>query len=255
MKISIITVVLNAEHTIADAINSVIYQTHPNIEHILIDGNSTDKSLEIINQYRKHLAHVVSEKDDGLYFAMNKGIALASGDVIAFLNADDIYEDSSVLSQVAMAFEDQTLDACYADLVYVKQNNLKHIVRHWRSQQHYSGLSFRGWMPAHPTLFIKREIFNKVGNFNTALKYQSDLEFCTRLFESHSIKSLYIPKLWVRMRLGGVSNNSLLTMIKGNWESYLALKKLGLKRNPFSYFFIKFSSRLLQFFNVQRNND
>ena len=103
-------------------------------------------------------------------------------------------------------------------------------------------------MPAHPTLFIKRETLTKVGNFNTYLKYQSDLEFCTRLFEAHSIKSLYIPKLWVRMRLGGVTNNSLLTIIKGNWESYLALKRLGLNRNPFNYFFIKFSNRLRQFF-------
>ncbi len=240
--------VFNAEKTIADAINSVIDQTHPNIEHILIDGKSTDKSLQIINQYSKHLTHIVSEVDDGLYFAMNKGIALASGDVIGFLNADDIYQDSSVLAQVADAFKDDSLDACYADLVYVKQNNLKKIVRYWRSQKHYSGLSFRGWMPAHPTLFIKRETFNRVGNFNTDLKYQADLEFCTRLFESQSINSRYIPKLWVRMRLGGVTNNSLLTMVKGNWESYLALKNLGLRRNPFSYFFIKFTSRVRQYF-------
>ena len=248
MKISIITVVLNAEKTIADAINSVIDQTHPNVEHILIDGKSTDKSLEIIKQYSKHLTHIVSEADDGLYFAMNKGISLASGAVIGFLNADDVYQDSSVLAQVVEAFESESLDACYADLVYVKQNNLKKVVRYWRSQQHYSGLSFRGWMPAHPTLFIKRETFNRVGEFNTDLKYQSDLEFCTRLFESQSINSRYIPRLWVRMRLGGVTNNSLLTMIKGNWESYIALKNLGLRRNPFSYFFIKFTSRVRQYF-------
>lgn len=248
MKISIITVVLNGERTIAEAISSVANQTHPEVEHIVIDGQSCDKTMEIVDRHSHHLSQVVSESDDGIYHAMNKGLRLATGDVIGILNADDLYQDETVLAQVAAAHEDAALDACYADLVYVNADNIDRVVRNWRSRDHYAGLSFRGWMPAHPTLFIKRRTYAEVGLFNTELKYQSDLEFCTRLFEVHKIKSLYVPRLWVRMRLGGVTNNSLRVIAKGNWESYRALKKLGLERNPISYFAIKFGSRLRQFF-------
>ncbi|NNC98701.1 MAG: glycosyltransferase [Gammaproteobacteria bacterium] len=248
MKISIITVVRNAETTIADAIESVAAQTHSDVEHIVIDGLSTDRTPEIIKQYSGHLARVICEADQGIYHAMNKGLQIASGEVIGILNADDVYEDDTVLAQVARAHEDQQVDACYADLVYVKADDLSHVVRNWRSRDYLPGLSFRGWMPAHPTLFIKSKTYQMVGLFNVDLQYQADLEFCARLFEVHKINSVYIPRLWVRMRLGGVTNNSFKTILKGNWESYQALKKLGLDRNPVSYFTIKFASRLRQYF-------
>lgn len=251
MKVSIITVVFNAEHTIADALRSVASQTHSDIEHIVVDGASSDTTLGVIKANSDRVAMLISEPDDGIYDAMNKGLKLATGEVIGLLNADDILQDESVISQVVAAHADQELDACYADLVYVKQNDLTQVTRFWRSRDFRKGLCFSGWMPAHPTLYLKRRVYDRVGNFNTDLRYQADLEFCVRAFELHSINSRYIPKLWVRMRLGGVTNNSIRSMVKGNWESYLALRKLGLKRDPISYFLIKFGSKLPSF--LRRN--
>lgn len=247
MKISIITVVLNARHTITDALQSVAHQTHDNIEHIVIDGGSTDGTLEILTTHQAQLSKLVSEPDSGLYDAMNKGLQLATGDVIGILNADDVYQDETVLHQVANAHADDSLDACYADLVYVRQQNLDKVVRYWRSMDHTEGLCFKGWMPAHPTLFLKQRVYHTVGLFDTRLRFQADLEFCARAFELHKISSVYIPKLWVRMRMGGVTNNSLKSIVKGNWESYRALKRIGLRRNPISYFMVKFASRLRQY--------
>jgi len=248
MKISIITAVLNAEATIAEAIQSVAQQSHKDIEHILVDGGSSDRTMGVVEQYRDHLAVVISEPDSGIYDAMNKGLKLATGDVIGILNADDVYQDKTVLTQVAQAHDDSNLDACYADLVYVRQNDLSRVVRYWRSRDYVEGLSFKGWMPAHPTLFLKKQVYDQAGLFNTELDYQADLEFCARIFEVHKIRSRYIPKLWVRMRLGGATNKSLANMLHGNWESYKALQKLGLESNPISYFTIKFLSKIPQFF-------
>lgn len=248
MKISVITVVRNADATIADAILSVSSQTYDNVEHIVIDGASTDQTVSIIEANQKSIAQFISEPDNGIYDAMNKGILLATGEVIGFLNADDVYQDQTILEQVAQAHQDDTLDACYADLVYVQTHDMDKVVRYWKSQDYTPGLSFDGWMPAHPTFYIKRRVYDQAGCFRSDLKFQSDLEFCARIFEKHKISSRYIEKLWVRMRLGGVTNNSFRTMALGNWESYKALKELGLKRNPFVYFSIKFSSRIKQFF-------
>ena len=252
MKISIITVVYNAERTIGDAIASVAAQDYPNIEHIVIDGASSDNTMREVDARKQSLAKVVSEPDSGIYDAMNKGLAMATGDVIGLLNADDVLQDHTIISQVAAAHQDESLDACYADLVYVKADDLSQVTRYWRSKEYKKGLCFRGWMPAHPTLYLKRRVYSEVGDFNTELRYQSDLEFCARAFELHSIRSVYIDKLWVRMRLGGVTNNSFQSMVKGNWESYLALRKLGLKRDPISYFFIKFSEKIPSFFRKER---
>jgi len=248
MKVSIITVVFNAEQTIADALKSVASQGYSNIEHIVIDGASTDATMEVVARYAEGLAHIVSEPDSGIYDAMNKGLRLATGDVIGLLNADDVMQDDDVVEQVVGAHKDEELDACYADLVYVKYHDLNQVTRYWRSRDYVKGLCFRGWMPAHPTLYLKRRVYERAGFFDTSLRYQADLEFCARIFETMNIRSKYIPKLWVRMRLGGVTNGSIKTMISGNWESYLALRKLGLKRDPVSYFFIKFASKLPSFF-------
>jgi len=249
MKVSIITVVFNAEHTVGDALKSVASQNYPEIEHIVVDGASTDSTLDVIKANSERVTTLLSEPDSGIYDAMNKGVKLATGDIIGLLNADDILQDDTIISQVVEAHKDNDLDACYADLVYVKSSDLTEITRYWRSRDHRQGLSFNGWMPAHPTLYLKRRVYEKVGLFNTKLRYQADLEFCTRAFEVHKITSRYIPKLWVRMRLGGVSNNSISSMVKGNWESYLALRKLGLKKDPVSYFLIKFGSKLPSFFS------
>ena len=210
MKVSVITVVRNAQETIADTIKSVANQTYSNVEHIIIDGASTDNTLAIIEQHKGQIALIVSEPDNGLYDAMNKGILLATGDVIGMLNADDVYQDETVLQQVADAHQDPELDACYANLVYVKSDDLDHVTRDWQSKRYQTGLCFKGWMPAHPTFYLKKRVYDKVGLYNTALHYQADLEFCARAFEIHSISSRFIPNLWVRMRLGGVTNNRLI---------------------------------------------
>lgn len=248
MKISIITVVRNGQATIEQTIQSVQQQEYKNVEHILIDGASTDQTMKIVANHQGHFSTVISEPDNGIYDAMNKGIELATGDVIGILNSDDIYENETVLTQVAKAHIDEGLDACYADLVYVKVDDLSTVVRNWQSQEYTQGLSFDGWMPAHPTLFLKKRVYQQAGDFDTDLKFQADLEFCARLFEVYKIKSRYIPKLWVRMRVGGVTNRSIKNILLGNWESYKALKNLGLKQNVFRYFIVKFKSRIKQYF-------
>jgi len=247
MKISVITVVRNAQDTIADTIESVASQTYSNVEHIIIDGASTDNTLAVINEYKSHNLIVLSEQDNGLYDAMNKGITLAHGDIIGLLNADDVFQDSSVLDQVAEAHSDLALDACYADLVYVETDNVNKVTRNWRSQAFRSGLCFSGWMPAHPTFYVKKRVYEAVGLYNISLGFQADLEFCTRAFEVHHISSRYIPKLWVRMRLGGVTNNRIRDILKGNWQSYQALKRLGLRRGPLSFFVLKWGAKIPQF--------
>lgn len=253
MKITIITVVLNAADTIGDTLRSISAQTAPPHQHLIVDGGSTDGTLEIIKEHLGHPITLVSEPDDGLYDAMNRGLRRATGDVIGFLNADDMYASNLVLARIASSFKSANVDACYADLVYVDQFDTKKVVRNWISQPYQPGLSFKGWMPAHPTFYMTRSGYQKVGEFDTSLKYQADLEFCARAFEVHHINTLYIPELWVRMRLGGVTNNSILAMVKGNWESYAALRRLGMRRDPVSYFVIKFSSRLKQFFQTTYN--
>jgi len=248
MKVSVITVVFNGEHTIGDALKSVALQRYSDIEHIVIDGASTDGTLEVIKANADRVTTLLSEPDSGIYDAMNKGVKLATGDVIGLLNADDVFHDDTIISQVVEAHRDEDIDACYADLVYVKENDLSQVTRYWRSRHYKKGLCFNGWMPAHPTLYLKRRVYDQVGLYNTGLRYQADLEFCARAFDIHNIRSNYVPKLWVRMRLGGVTNNSLSSMVNGNWESYRALRKLGLKKDPISYFAIKFGSKLPSFF-------
>lgn len=249
MKISVITVVYNSVDTIKDALQSVSDQTHPDIEHIVIDGASTDGTVDVINTHRQGLAHAVSEPDNGIYDAMNKGLCLATGDVIGFLNSDDVFANTGVVKQIAEYHADPSLDACYANLVYVDCLQDTQIKRYWRSKDYENGLCFRGWMPAHPTLYLKKHVFDKVGDFKPELGNQADLEFCARVFEVMKVSSAYCPKVWVRMRTGGASQSSLMSMIKSNWRSYLALRSLGLRRDPISFFVIKFGAKMPQFFS------
>lgn len=244
--VSIITVVFNAEETIADTLRSVSLQRYTNIEHIVIDGASTDKTLSVIKRY-PHVAKVISEPDEGIYDAMNKGLSLASGEVVALLNADDHYQHDRVIDTAVAALYEQDVDACYADLVYVKYDHPAEVVRYWTSRSYEKGLCFSGWMPAHPTLFLRAHVYQQAGLFDTSLRYQADLEFCARIFEKLAITSAYVPEIWVRMRMGGVTNRSLKTVLAGNWESYQALKKLGLTTNPILFFARKWFPRLLQY--------
>lgn len=248
MKLSVITVCFNSVSTIQDTIESVASQSYADIEHIVIDGASNDGTLDVLKSHKDKLSRLVSEPDQGIYDAMNKGISLATGDVVGILNADDFYAHNDVVSRIMSLHQDQSLDACYADLVYVDPSDLNRIIRRWKSRDYQSGLCFKGWMPAHPTLYLKRRVYEKAGLYDASLRLQSDLEFCARIFELHNISSVYAPEQWVTMRGGGASHNSLKNFIEGNWESYQALKKLGLRRNPVSYFVTKFASKLPQLF-------
>lgn len=247
MKISIVTVCYNSVETIEDTILSVASQGHRHIEHIIVDGASTDGTLEIIQKYQDRLARFVSEPDNGIYDAMNKGIALASGEVVGTLNSDDVYANNAVLATVAKAFRKPDVDACYGDLVYVDRYDMNKIVRYWKSRPYADGLFERGWLPAHPTFFVRRGVYRRYGGFDLDYKIQSDFELTMRLLAVHKIKSVYIPEILVKMRMGGTTNRRLLNIIKGNIESYHACKKHGLKVNPL-FFVVKILSRLPQFF-------
>lgn len=250
MKISVITVTYNSAATVEDTIMSVASQSYQDVEYIIVDGGSTDGILEIINRHKSKISKSISERDRGIYDAMNKGISLATGEVIGFLNADDIYADNLVLGKVASVFADSSVDACYADLVYVSRDDLNRVIRYWKSREYRKGLFRKGWMPAHPTFFARRSVYEKYGGFDLDFKFQSDFDLTIRFLEIHGIKSVYIPEIFIKMRMGGATNRNLLNIIKGNLEAYRACKKNGLNVNPF-FIAIKILSRIPQFFSRQ----
>ncbi len=249
MKVSVITVVYNAVNTIEDTIKSVIKQDYPEIEHIVIDGGSTDGTMEIVNAYRNRLAVIVSEPDGGIYDAMNKGIDHATGSIVGTLNADDWYENEGVISRVVSAFNDEPeLDAVYGDIVFVKKEEPHRLVRYWRSQPYSEGLFEWGWMPAHPSFFVRRECYTKYGKFDLDFQIQSDFDLTMRFLVVEKINTRYLPGVMVRMRMGGVTNNRISNVIRGNYEAYRACKKNGLSVTPV-FMVKKILSRIPQFFS------
>lgn len=247
MLLSVITVCRNARGTIEQALSSVHRQTYRPLEHIVVDGASTDGTLEVLRARQSGIATLVSEPDDGLYQAMNKGIALASGDYVGFLNADDIYAKPDVLAHIAGALQSRNVDAAYGDLVYVRQNQLDAVVRYWRSGHYAAGRIERGWMPAHPTFFVRTTLLRKLGGFDTRYRFQADYEMMVRLFLKEHISSAYIPEVLVRMRVGGHTNRSLRNVYLGNLEAYRACVDNGIKVSPL-FVLLKMFSRLPQFF-------
>lgn len=245
-KISIITVCYNSEKTILDTIKSVMSQTYPNLEHIIIDGNSTDNTLSIIKSFGDKLTFI-SEHDFGIYDAMNKGILIATGEVIGLLNADDFYVDDTVLSQVAKVFEDTSIQACYANLVYVDQNDTSRVIRYWESQDFKSGLFKRGWMPAHPTFFVRKQIYEQYGLFNLDHKIAADFELLFRFIEQHQIKTAYIDKVLVKMRTGGTTNKSLKNIWIQNKEIIRILSSFYPDFSVAKFICKKLLNRTLQF--------
>ena len=247
MRISIITVCLNSAGTIGDALESVGRQTFRDVEHIVVDGVSTDGTQEIVSAFTPKVARLISEPDRGLYDAMNKGVAAATGDIIGYLNSDDVYADSDVLQKVVRVFADENVDGCYGDLVYVQQDDMSRVVRYWRSRPYSPGLVERGWMPAHPTFFVKRSILQKLGGFDIRYRYQSDYELMVRLFLKERISAVHIPEVLVRMRTGGQTNRSIRNIVKGNLEAYRACRENGIKVSPL-FILQKMASRLPQYF-------
>lgn len=223
--ISIITVTFNASLTLPQTIRSVIEQNYANVEYIVVDGGSTDSSRKILHQYENEIDYWISEKDNGIYDAMNKGISLASGEIIGFLNADDFYASDDVLTTVAKSFESSEVAACYGDLCYVKQNDTSSIVRYWRSSPFHLGHFKHGWCPPHPTFFVRKKVYERFGVFDLGFKIAADTELMMRLLEVHKIRAVYISKILVMMRLGGTTNRSLMNILKQNKEILIALRK------------------------------
>jgi len=230
LKISIITVVFNTEKTIADTIFSLYNQHYDHIEHIIIDGQSSDNTVAIIRQYESKISYWVSEPDTGIYDAMNKGIARATGDIIGFLNGDDVYAHADVLCDVAKAFQDQSIDACYADLVFVRNQK---VVRHYNSGRFTPSRLAWGWMPAHPTLYVRASVFQQFGGFKLNYIIAADYEFIVRILGKAQLKSLYIPDIWVHMRMGGVSTQSWKSRWILNREIVRACRENGIHTNIF----------------------
>lgn len=250
--ISIITVCFNSAGTIEDTIRSVAEQNYHDIEHIIVDGASTDGTKEIIEQ-AESVVNYISEPDEGIYDAMNKGIAMAKGEIIGILNADDFYANDGVLSQIAKAFEQQAVDACYADLVYVKQERTEEVVRYWKSSPYKSGLFRKGWMPAHPTFFCRKSVYEKYGNFNLNYKIAADVELLFRFLEKYRIKTVYLPRTLIKMRLGGTTNQSWRNIRTQNNEVLLALDEHYGRVSRLSFFLGKSLNRLSQFFRKPRD--
>ena len=217
MKISLITVVRNGSDTIADTLSSVVSQTWKDIEHIIIDGDSNDNTLEIVSKF-PHVSKVVSEKDEGLYFAMNKGLKLCTGDIIGILNADDVYASIDVIEKVIHSFLNSNADVVYGNLVYVSRNDLNKVIRLWNAGQLKLNSFYWGWSPPHPTFFVKRKIYEQYGDFDTRFKIASDYELMLRFLLKYKIKAFYIDYLIVKMRTGGISSRSLKLRLIANRE-------------------------------------
>lgn len=247
MKVSIITVVYNGEKTIRDCIESVLRQDYPHIEYILIDGGSSDKTVDIIRSYGSKIARVVSERDKGIYDAMNKGIGFATGDLIGILNADDLYAYDSAVSDVVAAVSREGSDGAYGDLVYV-DTTLTQIKRKWISGKYRNNMFSWGWMPPHPTFFLRKEWYQKYGNFRLDMGSAADYELMLRMIHKQRANLSYIPRVMIKMRIGGVSNQSILNRIRANKSD----RKAWIVNELKPYFFtlwLKPIRKVMQFVN------
>jgi glycosyltransferase involved in cell wall biosynthesis len=245
MKISIITATFNSAATVRDTLEAIAAQQHPDIEHIIVDGGSSDATLDIIASY-PHVSKLICGKDDGIYDAMNKGIGVAGGEVVGILNSDDIYTDARVLADVAAAFADSTVMTVYADLQYVDPADLQKVRRRWVSGSYKRNNFYYGWMPPHPTFFVRRKVYEQAGIFNLGLRSAADYELMLRILVKLGIPAHYIPRVIVKMRAGGMSNASLFNRLRGNKEDRMAWKLNELKPYFFTLY-LKPLRKILQF--------
>ncbi len=246
MKISIITVVFNGVSTIKHCIESVLSQDYDSIEYIIVDGNSTDGTKEIVESYGNKIGKFLSEPDKGIYDAMNKGIELATGDVIGILNADDFYADQTVISSIAKTLKSTGSEGCYADLDYVDGQDNSVIKRKWVSGPYTQNSFLMGWMPPHPTFFVKKECYNKFGKFRLDMGSAADYELMLRMIYKNGIKLAYVPKVTVKMRTGGVSNSTYKNRIEANKNDRKAWKINGLTPRFFTLW-LKPVRKIVQF--------
>ncbi len=245
VKISVITVSYNSAATIAGTVSSVACQSYLNIEHMVIDGRSTDDTVRVVEAHRQPNLVLSSEPDKGIYDAMNKGLVKATGEVLGFLNADDMFADDQVLSRVAAAFEDPAIEACFGDLLYVAEDN-QSVVRYWKSRSFVPGSFARGWAPAHPTFYIRRSALERLGGFDLSYRLAADTELMMRYLEKGGVRAAYIPQVQVRMRVGGATNRSLRNIFSQNREIFRALKKNDVPYSLLSFMLHKLASRFWQ---------
>jgi len=228
-KVSIVTGTYNSAEFIKDCVTSINDQDYKNIEHIIIDGASKDDTVKIIEQTPNRVEKIISEPDNGIYNAMNKGIALATGDIVGILNSDDFYNSDNIISKVVNLFKDEGVDCVFGNLYYVQQDNPDIIKRKWVTGPYNKKKGFKnGWHPAHPTFFVKKKLYDTHGAFDESFKIAADFELMLRFIQKHQIKSAYLNEPMVRMRLGGESNKSLSNMYKGNKDCIKAFQKNGL---------------------------
>jgi len=247
LKISIVTVCYNSAATITRTLQSVAAQNWPAIEHIVVDGASTDATMSIINAHRSSLAAVMSEPDRGVYDAMNKGVALATGDVIVFLNADDYYVDNEVISRVATAMQAEQLDALYGDVAFFRAGESGKLVRRYNSGQFRPTRIASGWMPAHPALFVRRELFDRFGLFRTDYRIAGDFEFVARVFKNDGLRHRHWPEVLVLMQLGGLSTSGWRATLRLNREILRACKANGIRTN-WVKLLLRYPRKLVDFF-------
>ena len=227
MRISVITAVYNRVGTVREAIESVQAQRFDGLEHVLIDGASTDGSLEVMRELADARTVLVSEPDEGIYDALSKGFDRATGDAVGLMHSDDLFADDEVLASVAAAFEDPAVDAVYGDLQYVAQDDPTRVIRHWHAGEFSPPRLRRGWMPPHPTLYLRRSVLDRLGSFDTSYRIAADYDAILRYFGSPGFTAAYVPRVLVRMRVGGESNQSLRKILRKSREDYRALRASG----------------------------
>lgn len=245
MKVTIITATYNSSGTIKDTLESVANQTYKDIEHIIIDGLSSDETLEIIKEY-PHVARVFSEKDKGIYDAMNKGISLATGDIIGILNSDDIFASDDILENIESIFgKNDSIDAVYGNISYFRTEEPDKIVRYWKSKPYYETFFDDGNVPPHPSLFVRKKVYDEIGTYYPKFKICSDYEFMLKMFKIYNYKNYFIDTTFVRMRMGGTSTQGLKSYLITTKELKEAWNKNNLQY-PFKLYFIRPLKKILQ---------
>ena len=247
MKVSIITATYNSSKTLKSCIDSVLTQDYGSIEYIIIDGQSTDSTMDIVNNFTASYSNikVVSENDEGIYDALNKGLSIVTGDIIGFLHSDDLFSSVTIISELVSKINSNNFDGIYGDLQYVNKENTNKIVRLWKSCEFKLDLLRKGWMPAHPTLFLKKHVYQKYGDFNTSYEISADYDFMLRILKDKALKFGYLPKVITKMRVGGVSNRSFRNILIKIKEDYRAV----CSNNIGGWFsiFLKNTSKIRQF--------
>ncbi len=248
MKVSIITVCFNSASTIEETIESVLSQTHRDIEYIVIDGNSSDDTMQIVYKYSNSIAQIISEPDKGMYDALNKGIKMASGDVVGIINADDVFANTNVIQSIVEAYTKSNADIVYGDIKYVSKINLNSTIRYWKAGTYHHGQFFNGWMPPHTGFFITRSDYLQYGMYRLDIGTAADYELMLRMMHIHKLTSYYLPEVITLMRVGGQSNRTLISRWNANRNDLKAWKVNNLKPKLYTLL-LKPLSKLMQFFN------